>query len=123
MLTSDKKAIKAKYALGKDNQNFINKFHFSLQTNNVFSKLISNPAPQWIENSQTSKYEVSEEIRLVLASKEFFVAPLTLSGRVIGLIYADRQPSDRELDNESFESFKHFVQQASQALEYITPKR
>lgn len=123
MLTSDKKAIKAKYALGKDNQNFINKFHFSLQTNNIFSKSISNPAPLWIENSQTSKYEVSEEIRLVLASKEFFVAPLTLSGRVIGLIYADRQPSDRELDNESFDSFKHFVQQASQALEYITPKK
>ena len=42
MLTSDKKAIKAKYALGKDNQDFINKFHFSLQTNNIFSKLIAS---------------------------------------------------------------------------------
>lgn len=123
MLTSDKKAIKAKYALGKDNQNFINKFHFSLQTNNIFSKLISKPEPIWVEDSQNSKVDVSEKIRLVLASKEFFVAPLTLSGRVIGLIYADRQPSDRELDNDSFESFKHFVQQAIQGLEYISPRK
>lgn len=123
MLTSDKKAIKAKYALGKDNQNFINKFHFSLQTNNIFSKLISKPEPMWIEDSQNSKVGVSEEIRLVLASKEFYVAPLILSGRVIGLIYADRQPSGRDLDNESYDSFKHFVQQASQALEYISPRK
>ena len=123
MLTSDKKAIKAKYGLGKDNQNFINKFHFSLQTNNVFSKIISKPEPIWVEDTQSSKIDVSEKIRLVLASKAFFVAPLTLSGRVIGLIYADRQPSERDLDNESFESFKHFVQQASQALEYIAPKK
>lgn len=123
MLTSDKKAIKAKYALGKDNQDFINKFHFSLQTNNIFSKVINNPESIWVEDSQSSKIEVCEEIRLVLASKEFFVAPLILSERVVGLIYADRQPSDRDLDNESYDSFKHFVQQASQALEYITPRK
>lgn len=119
MLTSDKKAIKAKYALGKDNQNFINKFNFSLQTNNVFSKLITMSEALWVKDTQNKKMEVSEDIRLALASKEFYIAPLILSGRVIGLIYADRQPSDRELDNESYESFKHFVQQASQGLEYI----
>ena len=49
--------------------------------------------------------------------------PLILSGRVVGLIYADRQPSGRALDIESFESFKHFVQQANQALEYITKRK
>ena len=120
MLTTDKKAIKAKYALGKDNQNFTNKFHFSLQTNNIFSKLIQNQQPIWVKDSQSKKMEISEEIRLVLASSEFYLAPLIVSGRMIGLIYADRQPSNRELDNESFDSFKHFVQQANQSLDYIT---
>jgi len=125
MLTSDKKAIKAKYALGKDNQDFINKFHFSLQTNNIFSKIIKTPEPIWIQDTQDKKNEafVSEDIRLALASQAFYLAPLVISGRVIGLIYADRQPSGRELDNESYDSFKHFVQQASQALEYITPRK
>jgi hypothetical protein len=66
---------------------------------------------------------VSDDIRLILASKAFYIAPLIIAGRVIGVIYADRQPSARELDHESFESFKHFVQQASQALEYITPRK
>ncbi len=45
MLTSDKKAIKAKYVLGKNNQEFINKFHFSLQSHNIFSRIINNPEP------------------------------------------------------------------------------
>jgi len=121
MLTSDKKAVKGKYALGKNNQEFITKFHFSLQTDNIFSKLVRNVEPMWIKDtlSNNSKELVSDEIRLVLASRSFFVAPLVISERVVGLIYADRQPSDRELDNESYESFKHFVQQANQALEYI----
>ncbi|GMR16220.1 MAG: HDOD domain-containing protein [Gammaproteobacteria bacterium] len=123
MLTSDKKAIKAKYALGKNNQDFTNKFHFSLQTNNIFSRIIKNPEPIWIQDSQDKKTEVSDDIRLVLASRAFYLSPLMLSGKAIGLIYADRQPSDRDLDNESFESFKHFVQQASQALEYITQRK
>ena len=124
MLTSDKKAIKAKYALGKDNQEFTKKFHFSLQTDNVFSKLVNNKEALWIDDTQSnkSKYLVSSEIRQILASPAFYVGPLVLSGRVIGLIYADRQPSHRDLDNESFESFKHFVQQASHALQCISPR-
>ncbi|MCK5386966.1 MAG: HDOD domain-containing protein [Gammaproteobacteria bacterium] len=122
MITTDKKAIKAKYGLGKDNQDFIKHFHFSLQTDNIFSKVIKNAEATWIQDSQSKKVEVSEDIRLVLASRAFFLSPLIIAGRVIGLIYADRQPSDRDLDNESYESFKHFVQQASQALEYISQR-
>lgn len=122
MLTSDKKAIKAKYGLGKDNQDFIKRFHFSLQTDNILSKVINKAEPIWVQDSQSKKIEISEDIRLVLASRAFFLSPLIIAGRVIGLVYADRQPSDRDLDNESYESFKHFVQQASQALEYISQR-
>jgi len=125
MLTADKKAIKAKYALGKDSEEFISKFFFSLQTDNIFSKIIRNTKPVWIEDTQSkvSDHYVSDDIRLTLASKAFYISPLVISGRVVGVIYADRQPSGRELDKESFVSFNHFVQQANQALEYISPRK
>lgn len=123
MLTADKKFIRAKYGLGKDSQGFIKRFEFSLKDNNVFSKVITSSQPVWIQDSQETKAGVSEDIRLTLASRAFYLSPLIISGRVIGLIYADRQPSNRDLDNESYESFRHFVQQASQALEYITPRK
>ncbi len=120
MLTSDRKAIKAKYALGKNNQEFIERFHFSLQTDNIFSKNIKDLHPVWVKDTQSKDDEISSDIRIILASREFYLAPLLLSGRTIGLIYADRQPSGRNLDNESFDSFKHFVQQANQSIEYIS---
>lgn len=123
MLTKDKNFIKAKYGLGKDNQTFIKQFNFSLQDKNVFSNVVNSSKSVWVQDSQDKEFSVSENIRLALASKNFYVSPLIISGRVIGLIYADRQPSNRELDNESYESFQHFVQQASQALEYITPRK
>ena len=122
MLTSDRKAIKAKYALGKNNQDFIKKFHFSLQTNNIFSKLVNDNEPIWVSESKHNNL-LSNEIRLATETTDFYIAPLVISGRVIGLIYADRQPSKRELESASYESFKHFVQQACQALEYITPRK
>jgi len=125
MLTADKKEVKAKYALGKDNQEFITKFQFNVQSENVFSTVIKNAKPIWVKNSQekNTEYFVSDDMRLILASRAFYISPLKMAGRVVGFIYADRQPSDRELDQESYESFKHFVQQANQALEYITLRK
>lgn len=124
LLTADKKAIKAKYALGKDSQKFTSEFHFSLQVNNVFSKLVDEQEALWIKDTQSdeTKKIVNSEIRKILACREFYVAPLLFSGRVIGLLYADRKPSDRNLDNESFESFKHFAHEACHALQVISPR-
>lgn len=121
MLTADKKAIKAKYALGKGNREFTNKFHFSLQTDNIFSQLVEQKQAIWVEDTQANKVKnlVTQDVRQILACRAFYIAPILLSGRVIGVIYADRQPSQRKLDDESFNSFKHFVQQACHALQCL----
>lgn len=124
LLTADKKAIKAKYALGQDGEKFTSQFHFSLQVNNIFHKLVDEKEILWIKDTQSNEMKklVSPEIRKILACRAFYIAPLLLSGRVIGLLYADRQPSNRDLDNESFESFKHFAHQACHALQVISPR-
>ena len=124
LLTADKKAVKAKYALGQNSEKFTSQFHFSLQVNNIFHKMVVEQEALWIKDtlSEEVKSLVSPEIRKTLACRAFYIAPLLLSGRVIGLLYADRKPSDRDLDNESFESFKHFAHQASHALQVSSPR-
>lgn len=124
LLTADKKAVKAKHALGEDSQKFTSQFHFSLQVNNIFQKLVTEKEAIWIKDAQSNEMKslVSPEIRKILSSNAFYIAPILLSGRVIGLLYADRKPSDRDLDNESFESFKHFAHQACHALNVIAPR-
>lgn len=47
------------------------------------------------------------------------VMALTLPGRPVGLIYADRQPSGRPLDADTFTSFMHFCQQANLGLAQV----
>ena len=44
--------------------------------------------------------------------------PVEINGRSIGLFYADRSTSGRELDEEAFTAFRHFCQQANLALAY-----
>ena len=124
LLTADKKAIKAKHALGQDSQKFTSQFHFSLQVNNIFKKLVNEKEAMWIKDVRANEMKqlISSEIRNILSSDAFYIAPILLSGRVIGLLYADRKPSNRELDNESFESFKHFANQACHALNVIAPR-
>jgi len=125
LMTADKKALKAKYALGKNNQDFISQFYFSLQTDNIFSQSVKTAKSIWVKNSQDPLYKkfVNKDVQLILGCDEFYLAPLILSGKTIGIIYADRKTSARDLDNESYESFNHFVQQAGLALEYISPRK
>lgn len=125
LFTPDKKDIKAKYALGNGNEVFISRFQFSLRNENIFTNLLKGGTPVWVKDSQSK--EIAEllphEIRLSLASKAFYLAPISVSGKIIGIIYADRQPSNRDLDITSFDGFKHFVQQANQALNFISTQK
>ena len=125
LLTPDKKDIKAKYALGKDNEVFMGRFQFSLRNENIFTDLLKNGTAVWVKDSQSKDFlhPIAEDIRLILASKAFYLAPILVNGKAIGLVYADRQPSGRELDISSFEGFKHFIQQANQALNFISQQK
>ncbi|MCZ4305006.1 HDOD domain-containing protein [Zoogloeaceae bacterium G21618-S1] len=44
------------------------------------------------------------------------MAPIMGNGRVIGLVYAERDPGSAAIDDEAFYAFVHFVQQMSMAL-------
>ncbi|MEK8088453.1 HDOD domain-containing protein [Thermithiobacillus plumbiphilus] len=48
----------------------------------------------------------------------YFLGPAIIRGKTIGAFYGDRQASGRALDEDSFEGFKLFVQQARLGLEH-----
>ena len=62
------------------------------------------------------------QIREVLEVSAFFIYPLYIAERPIGVIYADRKPSARMLDEDLYESFCHFGQQAAMAMNLIGKK-
>ena len=51
-------------------------------------------------------------------ASSFFISPIVIQNKIIGYFYGDREASGRPLDEESFDSFKHFAQEAIIAIRF-----
>jgi len=116
--------IRAKYVLGVDAESLLEQFTFPVDTgigNPFFDTLFGKGAGLWVRNVLESGFSqlVTAQIRDILAAKSFFLTPIIVGGKPIGLFYADRHPSRRALDMAAFESFEHMGQQACLSIEYI----
>ena len=79
----------------------------------------------WVKDAPNSNYAkaLPAELMTVLACDDFFISPVHINQRSIGLFYADRKASGRALDGASYQSFKHFVTQACMAITHISGGR
>ncbi len=120
----DNHSLVGRYALGTDNETLRQCFQFETVANkpNLFSRVIDTRQAIWLTESNRSDLQplVTQQVLDVSGGAEFCVAPIEIRGKVIGLFYADRQPSGRILDEESFSSFKHFAHQGNLALAYLS---
>jgi len=114
----------AKVTLGIDGQAFQKQFYFkiNMEKPNLIQQMLMYNRSYWIKDDAEGKQLVTSELKDALAEKPFFISPISVEGKTIGLFYADRLPSKRPLDSESFESFKHFTQEACIALKFIKQK-
>jgi hypothetical protein len=120
LCSPDHRILAGRYALGEDNESLSSRFRFETgeQRDNIFSYVIATRQTLWVgrENQPDIDPLVTEAVQSVTLGADFFVTPIEIRGKVIGVFYADRQPSGRPLDEESFASFGHFAQQGNQAL-------
>ena len=123
IVAPDRSRIRAKYTLGQDEKELMQAFHFPLQGSqqDIFSHIMEVGRPLWFAHSlpPDTVRLVTPEITAAIGETSFFAAPLVAQGRAIGLIYSDRKPSGRNLDEESFSSFKHFCQQVNLGLSLV----
>ncbi len=119
-----KTEARAKIALGIKNHEFQNDFVFRIDMDkpNLLQQILIYNRSYWIKNDNEGQQLVTKNMKQILNTETFFIAPITVENKTVGLFYADRQPSSRTLDNESFESFKHFTQEACIALKFIKQK-
>lgn len=122
LISSDRQHLKARYALGADRDKLLESFRFNLVTKrpNIFKKVIDSLQSSWAGGPGRFAGEApSEEIAALLGGGAFFLAPITVGRRSIGVFYADRLVSSRELDQQSFQNFEFFAQQTCFGLERI----
>ncbi len=126
LMTPDRKSLRGKFALGQESEPFAARFQFTVhpQQPNIFFHALESGNALWAdaEHHPELKRFLSAAVTRTVGQKPFYVAPIVINDRGIGLIYADRALSDRPLDEEGFESFQHFAKQASMGLTLLTGK-
>ena len=123
LLTPDRQHLKGKYGLGWMD-GYVESFKVSVnnsQTINILGYVLANRNPVWVKEKpdKSVKYLLNEELTNLTGGGPFFAMAIAIKGTAIGVIYADRSRSGRCLDEESFESFTFFGQQANICLSAV----
>jgi HD-like signal output (HDOD) protein len=129
MLTPDKKGLRAKFVLGHQNERLQNSFHFTrlpdADGRNIFFEAIDKECHLLVDAGKRNALSamVNNAITSVIGKRPFLVSTVAINGRGIGILFADRALSGREIDEETAESFKHFAKQGNMGLTLLTTRR
>lgn len=122
MLNPERTHLRARYALGWDRNDMREKFAFDVVSRpaNIFGHVLTSREPLWARADEDPRLAplISAEVTALTGDAQFFMMPVEVNAKPIGLFYADRKLSGRPLDEDSFTAFKHFCQQANLALAY-----
>ncbi len=119
ILTSDRRHLIGKHGLGCMD-GWVDRFSVNMASDkqNVFQYVLKNKKSLWVtEKPEASvKTLLTDELVNLIGKVPLFVMPVIIKDVVIGIIFADRKESGRKLDEESFENFNLFGQQANMCL-------
>lgn len=125
LLTPDRRMLRAKHVLGVGSETLARAFRFSLNEPNVLTDALRAARALHVGPESDSRLlrGLTPGVVAAVGTGPFFVMPLRVGERPIGLIYADRRPSGRPLDEESFAAFRQFGQQANLGLAALELRR
>lgn len=116
--------IEAKYAIGKVDDNWKDKFRFRYfkGDGNFFFCIFKEISSIQVSKRHLLFPKLTPDMKAVLAVDEFLISPLAANDRQIGVIYADLGASKRPLSENYLAGFKHFAMQANMALTVMANK-
>ena len=121
ILSPDKKTVSARFGVGWE-QAAIERFHVSLKPSypNVFSEVIENKAPTWVNGNRASFAPViTEEVKTHMGTQHFFAAPILVKRAVIGVICADCGKNRELLTARKFSCFEFMINTSNDVLSAV----
>lgn len=120
-VTGNDEILHAKYVLGDEKDKLERCFRFPVAAGqkNLFAHILTAKEACWVNVRNLMEYEalLSPDIKQCLGVTEFLVMPIWIGNKGKGLIYADGKLSGRRLTAEEFQTFTHFSEYASIAIE------
>ena len=121
ILSPDKKTVNARFGVGWE-QAAIEDFRVRLKASypNVFSEVIANRTPAWINGSRSSMASyLTEEVKTQMSTQHFFIAPILVREAVIGVICADCGRHHELLTDRKFSCFEFMVNTSNDVLSAV----
>ncbi|BAN49407.1 HDOD domain-containing protein [Metapseudomonas resinovorans] len=127
VLSDQRSRFSVRRAVGEGTERWLNEFTLPAsqpEQPNLFSYVLRTRETMWmgVPASYSLNDLVTRPMREWLGQGMFFIAPLLVGKREIGVIYADCRLSGRALRHEQFVAFQYFAQAASRCLEAMAQK-
>lgn len=113
LLSPSRRMLQPRIALGDGAEEMRNDFVLELEGRGTLLKdCIENQRLVW-QGEGADQAVLGEQLARKVPASGFLLAPLQVDNKVIGVYYADRASSGRDIYPDDFDSFSHFVQLAN----------
>ncbi|MVF13029.1 HDOD domain-containing protein [Ketobacter sp. MCCC 1A13808] len=118
LVTKDRKQLLPKLFKGQVDDQFKARFNLLLNEENVFTSAIMLSQQFWMGSKLMAgrSYLHTEQIQQAVGYHEYFVVPIIVSRKPIGVFYADRAVSGTGLNEQQYAGFSMLAQQAGMAI-------
>nr|WP_239482203.1 HDOD domain-containing protein [Pseudomonas insulae] len=127
VLADGQSTFRVKRALGEGSEAWLTEFVLPVdqpEQQHLFSYVLRHHETLWmgVPASHNLSELVTLPLRQLLGQGMFFIAPLRVGKRDIGVLYADRRLSGRALQHEQFVAFQRFSQLTERCLAALSKR-
>lgn len=123
ILSPNRKYLSGTTGFGYHHTELVTQFKFPLdpESPNIFQWVIEGQQAVWVADQNAPEFSrlLTTTIRQVIGPEPFFVVPTIVTGKPIGIIFADRHASKRPLDANLFQGFKQFAVTTNISLQHL----
>ena len=127
LLSPDRKELRPKYVLGDPDNHLRLAFSLAMDSSAAtpVRHLFSSKLPLWAHPQSPAEVQqvITDAFRWATGSDAFFMAPVVIRDKPVGVFYADCASSGRPLEQDGFDAFRHFSQQADLVLHHLLSRR
>ena len=118
LLSKDKTMLGTRAGKGIDEHSPIRTLVIDVSKANLLKSLLEKPQSLWIETEKYSKYEalLPAKFKASFLHENFFLMPLQVNDKPIGMIFCDRAQAVTKLEKLSYMKFKTAIMLTSKAL-------
>ena len=124
LLSKDKKKLQNRISLGLEKGSPFRQFQIEVAKSGMLKILLNKPQSIWVNSSNFKKYQkiIPQSLLVNIKTTKFLAMSLFIGEKPIGIIYADRTGSTKEIDEKSFKQYQQLITLTSKALTFLAKK-